>query len=183
MLFNQSKCKCLHIGRSNGKEPYEMHNTVLLKTSKEKDLGVTISADWKVSEQCGIAARKVNQLLGMIKINITYREKNLIIPLYKSIVRPHLEYCIQAWRPYLKKDIDKLERVQRRATKLIPELRILCYEDRVQQCKLTTLETRRVRGDQIEVFKIAHGIEGLDSGMFFKYRTDIGGRWLKNGAN
>ena len=59
MLFNQSKCKCLHIGRANGKEPYEMHNTVLLKkTAKEKDIGVTISADWKVSEQCGIAARK-----------------------------------------------------------------------------------------------------------------------------
>ena len=176
MLFNQSKCKCLHIGRANGKEPYEMHNTVLLKTSKEKDLGVTISADWKVSEQCGIAARKGNQLLGMIKRNITYREKNLIIPLYKSIVRPHLEYCIQAWRPHLKKYIDKLERVQRRATKLIPELRILSYEDRVQQCKFTTLETRRVRGDQIEVFKITHEIEGLDSGMFFQYRTDNGTR-------
>ena len=71
MLFHQSKCKCLHIGRANGKEPYEMHNTVLLKTSKEKDLGVTISADWKMSEQCGIAARKGNQLLGMIKRNIT----------------------------------------------------------------------------------------------------------------
>ena len=77
MLFNQSKCKCLDIGRANGKEPYEMHNTVLLKTSKEKDLGVTINSDWKVSEQCGIAARKENQLLWMFKINITYyREKN-----------------------------------------------------------------------------------------------------------
>ena len=75
MLFNQSKCKCLHIGRANEKEPYEMHNTVLLKTAKEKDLGVTISADWKLSEQCGIAARKGNQLHGMIKRNITYREK------------------------------------------------------------------------------------------------------------
>ena len=72
MLFNQHKCKCLHIGKANGKEPYEMHNTVLLKTSKEKDLGVTICADWKVSEKCGIAARKGNQLLGMIKRNITY---------------------------------------------------------------------------------------------------------------
>ena len=73
MLFNQSKCKCFPIGRANGKEPYEMHNTVLLKTSKEKDIGMTISADWKVSEQCGIGARKGNQLLGMIKRNITYR--------------------------------------------------------------------------------------------------------------
>ena len=69
----------------------------------------------------------------------------------------------------MKKDIDKLERVQRRATQLIPELRILSYENRVQQCKLTTLETR-VCGDQIEVFKIRHGLEGLDSGMFFKDR-------------
>ena len=80
-----------------------MHNdnTVkLLKTSKEKDIGVTINADWKVSEQCGIAARKGNQLLGMIKRNTTYREINLIIPLYKSIVRLHLEYCIQALRPH-----------------------------------------------------------------------------------
>ena len=67
----------------------------------------------------------------------------------------------------MKKYIDKLERVQRRAAQIIPELRTLSYEVRVQQCKLTTLETRRVRGDQIEVFKITHGIEGLDSGMFF----------------
>ena len=72
----------------------------------------------------------------------------------------------------MKKYIDKLERVQRRATQLIPELRIISYENRVQQCKLTTLETIRVRSDQIEVCKITHGIEGLDSGMFFKYRTD-----------
>ena len=76
-----------------------------------------------VSKQCGFAAAKGNQLLGLIRRNITYMEKTLIIPLYKAIVRPHLEYCIQAWRPYHKKDIDKLERVQRRATKPIPELR------------------------------------------------------------
>ena len=95
---------------------------------------MAISADRTVLEQCAIAAKKGNQLLGMIKRNVTfYREKNLIISLYQSIVRPHLKYCIQAWRPHLKKDIDTLERAQRRATKLIPELRILSYEDRVHQ--------------------------------------------------
>ena len=60
-------------------------------------------------------------------------------------------------------------------------------EDRAQQCKLTTLETRRVHGDQIEVFKITHGIQGLDSGMFFNIRQttgqDVVGRWLKKGVN
>ena len=75
----------------------------------------------KMSEQCGIAASKGNQILGLIRINITYREKkNLIIPLYKAIVRPRLEHCMQVWRPYRKKDIDTLERIQRRATKIIP---------------------------------------------------------------
>ena len=101
----------------------------------------TESVNEKRVEQCGIAARKGNQLLGMIKGNITYREKNVIIPLYKSIVRPHLQYCIQAWRLHLKKDIDKLEQSNK--------VSMLSYEDRVQQCKLTTLETKRVRGDQI----------------------------------
>ena len=71
-----------------------------------------------------------------------YKGKQLIVPLYKAIVRP---YCIQAWRPYRKKDIDKLERIQRRATKMIPELRDLSYESRLLQCGLTTLETRRLR--------------------------------------
>ena len=80
-------------------------------------------------------------------------DKTLIIPLYKATVRPHLEYCIQAWRPYQKKDIDQLERIQRRATKLIPELKHLSYERRLLECRLTTLETTRLRGDLIEVLR------------------------------
>ena len=94
---------------------------------KEKDLGVTISADMKVSEQCGIAASKGNQILGFIRRNITYKEIKLIILLNKAIVRPHLDYNIQAWRPYRKKDIDMLERIQRRTTKMIPKLKYLTY--------------------------------------------------------
>ena len=151
---------------------YKMGDTVLGTTVKEKDLGVTISADMKVSEQCGIAASKGNQILGLIRRNITYKGKKLIIPLYKAIVRPHLEYCIQAWRPYRKKDIDTLERIQRRATKMIPELRDLSYEERLKECGLTTLETRRLRGDQIEVFKILNGYENIDRNMFFSLKKD-----------
>ena len=77
-----------------------------------------------------------------------------MIPLYKATVRPHLEYCIPAWRPHLRKDIDKLEGVQRRATRMIPEMQTRCYEDRLKLCKL---ETIRIKGDQIEVFKIMNG--------------------------
>ena len=93
-------------------------------------------------------------MLGLIMRIITYKEKQLIVPLYKAIVRPHLEYCIQAWMPYRKKDIYKLERIQRRAIKMIPGLRDLSYESRLFKCGLTTLETRRQIGDQISVFKI-----------------------------
>ena len=172
MLFNFGKCKCLHTGHGNLNVNYEMGDTVLGTTVKEKDLGVTISADMKVSEQCGIAASKGNQMLGLIRRNITYKGKKLIIPLYKAIVRPHLEYCIQAWRPYRKKDIDTLERIQRRATKMIPELRDFSYEERLKECGLTTLETRRLRGDLIEIFKILNGYENIDRNMFFSLKKD-----------
>ena len=89
--------------------------------------------------------QRVYQILGLIRRNITYKNKKLIIPLYKAIVRPHLEYCIQAWRPYCKKDINTLECIQLRATKIIPELRDLSYEERLNECGLTTLETRGLR--------------------------------------
>ena len=101
-----------------------------------------MNANMKVSEQCRIAASKGNQVLGMIRRNITYKDKSLIVPLYKAIVRHHLEYCIQAWNPHLRKYIDMLEKIQRRATKLIPRLRDRRYEERLKECGLTTLETR-----------------------------------------
>ena len=106
-------------------------------------------ANMNVSEQCRIAASQDNQIIGMIRRNITYKEKSLIVPLYKAIVIPHLEYCIQSWNPHIRKDIDMLETIQRRATKLIPGLRDLSYEERLKECGLTTLKTRRLRGDQI----------------------------------
>ena len=147
MLLNFGKCKCLHTGHCNLDVNYKMGDTILGNTVKEKDLGITISADMNISKQCGIAASKGNQILPLIRRNITYA------PLYKTIVRPHLEYCIQAWIPCSKTDIFILERIQRRATKMIPELRSLSYEERLKECGLTTLETRRLRGDQIKVFR------------------------------
>ena len=150
---------------------YEMEGTILSTTVTEKDLGVTMNANMKVSEQCRIAALKGNHVLGMIRRNISYKDKSLIVPLYKAIVRPHLEYCIQAWSPYLRKDIVILEKIQRRATKLIPGLRDLRYEERLKECGLTTLETRRLwGGGHIEVFNILNGYENIDSNIFFEIK-------------
>ena len=110
MLFNFGKYKCLHTGPGNTGMNYEMGGTILSKTLKVKDLGVTMNANMKVSEQCRIAASKCNQFLRMIRKNITYKEKTLIVPLHKAIVRLHLEYCIQARNPHLRKDIDMLDK-------------------------------------------------------------------------
>ena len=165
MLFNFAKCKCLHIGPGNTSMNYEMGGTIL--STAEKDLGATMNANMKVSEQCRIAASKGNQVLGMICRNITYKAKSLIVPLYKAIIRSHLEYCIQAWSPYLRKDIDMLEKIQRRATKLIPGLRDLRT---IKGMWTDNTRNAKIKGYQIEVFEILNGYENIDSNIFWKLR-------------
>ena len=85
----------------------------------------------KVSEQYSIAASRSNQILGLINKHISYMEKELTVYLYKAMIRPYVQYYVQAWRPYGKKDIDTLERIPRRATKMVQELRDLRYEERL----------------------------------------------------
>ena len=140
MAFNASKCKVMHIGRTNVKTDYSMGDTVLAKCSSEKDLGVNLSDTLKAEKQCAEAAKKGNRVLSLIKCNFKFFTKDIIIRLHKQMVRPHLEYAIQAWSPYLQKDIDKLEKVQRRATKMIKDLEHLDYNSRLEQLGLTTLK-------------------------------------------
>ena len=93
--------------------------------------------------------------------------------LYCSLVRPHLEYAVQVWSPYFQKDIEELEKVQRRMTKLVPELKNLPYETRCNRLGISTLQKRRLRGDLIEVYKIIHGFENVNMNDFFEF--NIGG--------
>ena len=87
-----------------------------------------------------------------------------------------IEYTVQAWSPQYRKDIEVLEKVQRRATKLIPEIKDKPYEERLRIIGLTTLEDRRIRGDLIEVFKIMHGFENLERKKFFKLSSEVDSR-------
>jgi len=116
---------------------------------EERDL--KMQKHLKCSKQCLKAVSTANKVLGKIKRSFSIRDKEVIIQLYKSLVRPHLKYSIQAWRPHYQKDIDLIEGVQRRATKLISGLMGYTYEDRLNIWKLTILETRRLAGDLIEV--------------------------------
>ena len=107
----------------------------------------------KFSKQCKEAAAKANRLLGFIKRNFSFKSKNIILPLYTSLVRPQLEYAVQFWSPHHEKDIAKLESVQRRATKMIPNLRSKPYEERLAQLNLFSLRKRRLRGKLIDALR------------------------------
>ena len=82
----------------------------------------------------------------------------------------YIEYCVQAWRPYYKKDVDNLEKIQRRATRMMEEVRGMDYEERLRQTSLVPLEARRTRADIIDVFKIIKGLEGLKREDFFRWK-------------
>ena len=111
--------------------------------------------------------RILRKCLRQIRRKIRCKSKDVILRLYKTLARPHLDYCVQAWCPYLKKDINLMEAVQRRALRLIENFKYLSYEERLQRVKLNSLERRRVRGDLIQVFKMLRGIDKLDYKKFF----------------
>ena len=107
-------------------------------------------------------------MLGMIKIGFACLDKEMFMNLYPVLVRPLIEYCVQVWSPYKQKHIDLLEGVQRRATKLVPELRNKTYEKRLESLGLISLEERRVRGDMIETYKIMTGKGDVKRDIFFE---------------
>ena len=96
MLFNKTKCKCLHIGHRNQHHVYTIGDNNIEETFEERDLGVIIAETLSPSHHIAKVVRKANQIVGMIRRTYEDRSKNNLVPLYKSLVRPHLEYCVQA---------------------------------------------------------------------------------------
>src|SRR6218665_3762761 len=113
MFFNVKKCSVMHMGKGNKELSYVMGGKVLKAREEERNLGVIMHRIAKPSRQCAEASKKANSTLGMIRRTIVTRNTDTILRLYKSLVRPQLEYCIQVWSPYLKQDMEKLEKVQR----------------------------------------------------------------------
>jgi len=93
------------------------------KVTEEKDLGIVIINNLKVSKHCSQAYAKANKLLGVISRTIVYKTSDILLQLYKSLVRPHLEYCISAWSPHYNKDKQLLERIQHRFTRMLPGMK------------------------------------------------------------
>ena len=174
MSFNTSKCRVMHLGYGNTKHEYTLNGEVLQETTEEKDLGILIDNELTFSKHIRGIVAKANRMLGLIRISFESLEENenvkMFSSLYNTLIRPLLEYCVQAWSPRHKKDILLLENVQRRATKLVRQYKDLPYEERLKRLNLTKLEDRRERGDMILAYRLINGHEDIDYRKFFTLR-------------
>ncbi len=157
LKFHPAKCKHMHIGKPiEDSLTYKLSSTELETIPQEKDIGVTIDRDLEFDNHISEKAKKATQMFAMLRRAFHFMDNELFLPLYKSLVRVHLDFASAVWAPHKVKHIEKLESVQRRITKQLPGMSNLSYAERLHKLELPTLSYRRIRGDLIEVFKITN---------------------------
>jgi hypothetical protein len=182
LTFHPNKCKSMTIGKQPASRGtiYKLNypNTVyeLEKVDNEKDLGVIIDSDLNFDKHINEKVNKANSMFGMIRRSFDFLSESNFTYLYKALVRSHLDYASSVWSPYKIKHIEAIESVQRRATKQLPNLSKLSYEDRLKKLHLPTLAFRRIREVMIECFKIIRGIYDKDVTNFMTPRLDVAER-------
>lgn len=155
ITLNANKCCVVHAGRNNPQVEYKLNNNNIVSSELQIDLGVTMKNNLKWDSHILNIVNKANKLIYLVKKAFHNITTDLFLKLYKTFIRPILEFGFQIWNPYFQKDIDLLEKVQRRATKILPSgFYHIPYEQRLLRLKLPTLQYRRLRGDLIETFKI-----------------------------
>ena len=160
----------------NPNNEFKLDGIILESIVTEKDLGLTVSHDLKWDSNIKLCIKDANRAICWISRNLLERDSVILTHIYKTIIRPKLEYCVQLWNPEAChgnwSTILELESIQRRFTRLANDIGLLPYSDRLVKMKLTTLGERRIRGDLIETFKIVNGIVEYGKNIFRLSRSN-----------
>ena len=162
--FNAKKCHVMEMGKSKRRPTfdYKMGRETILKSREERDLGIVVQDTLSPEKHINGIFASTYRTLANIRVAFNYMDTNMMKKIITSMIRPKIEYAAVIWSPYKKKDIRKLERIQRAATKMVPELSDCTYEERLKEMALPTLESRRERGDLITMYKIVNHMEKID---------------------
>jgi hypothetical protein len=168
MAFNVAKCKIMHFGHENPGFEYTMSGQKLDTTGEERDIGVMVTKNLRPSAQCAKAAHTATTVLSQLRRAFHFRDRHIFVRLYTQYVRPHLEFASPAWSPWTQTDKECLERVQKKAIRMVSGLESGNYEERLRELGLTTLEERRHRLDMAQTFKIVRRKENVERETWFK---------------
>ena len=172
LKFNtkDNKCKVMHAGTNNPKHKYFLDGMELPEIKSEKDLGVLVSDSLSWQPHIDAIVKKANSCVAWVLRSVISRSPKVMLQIFKSMIRPHLEYCVQLWSPLPAHGnwatILAIENVQRTFTRAIDGLGLLTYENRLKKLGLTTLLERRARGDLIETFRNISGIANYGENFF-----------------